>query len=271
MSAQRKNKYIPKAPATEVESTGIESTEVNAETEATEDNTEIQATDDESVEVTVAAEIEVNDQDQPEDPEVVSDSGAQVEEPVSESTDQAAEVNDADVTDPEPESAHNEPDNGPLVAEAAPMEPAPVSQGTDASVPATSGRDPRLPAVGSVITRRYKDRDLNVTVVESGFLYEGQHYKSLSKLAGIISGQVCNGFAFFRLTGPTGTASAKTPKATRQASKSSGDKLADKIAKIDGLILKLRAALDEGAAALAEAQVKRAEMAPQAGALEGSR
>jgi hypothetical protein len=104
MSAQRKNKYIPKAPATEVESTGIESTEVNAETEATEDNTEIQATDDESVEVTVAAEIEVNDQDQPEDPEVVSDSGAQVEEPVSESTDQAAEVNDADVTDPEPES-----------------------------------------------------------------------------------------------------------------------------------------------------------------------
>ena len=39
-----------------------------------------------------------------------------------------------------------------------------------------------------------------------------------------------------------------------------GDKLTEKIAKIDGLILKLRAALDEGARALAEAEAKRAEI-----------
>ncbi|MCK6574473.1 DUF2924 domain-containing protein [Myxococcota bacterium] len=145
------------------------------------------------------------------------------------------------------------------MADTAPMAATPVSQGTDAPVaPTSGGRDPRLPPVGSTISRRYKDRDLQVTVVESGFLYEGQHYKSLSKLAGIISGQVCNGFAFFRLTG-TGADAPKAAQA-RQATKPTGDKLADKITKIDALILKLRAALDEGTAALAEAEAKRAEM-----------
>jgi len=115
--------------------------------------------------------------------------------------------------------------------------------------------------VGSVISRRYKDRDLNVKVLDHGFEFEGSVYKSLSKLAGIISGQVCNGFAFFKLTGgAVGSATSKTPKAARQAAKPSGDKLGEKIAKIDGLIAKLRAALNEGAAALAEAEVKRAEM-----------
>ncbi len=52
----------------------------------------------------------------------------------------------------------------------------------------------------------------------------------------------------------------KTPKAARQPTTPSRDKLADKIAKIDALVLKLRIALDEGAAALAEAEGKRAEM-----------
>ena len=45
-----------------------------------------------------------------------------------------------------------------------------------------------------------------------------------------------------------------------QAAKPSGDKPVEKIAKIDGLILKLLAALDEGTAALAEAEAKREEI-----------
>jgi hypothetical protein len=170
------------------------------------------------------------------------------------------EVNAPATIDPEPESSPNEGHNAPLVADTAPVATTPVTEATDAPVAPTSGRDPRLPPVGSVISRKYKDRDLQVTVLESGFEFEGHTYKSLSKLAGIISGQVCNGYAFFKLTGTSGAAASKAPKATRQVGKPSGDKLAEKITKIDALIVKLRAALEEGAAALAEAEVKRAAM-----------
>jgi hypothetical protein len=103
-----------------------------------------------------------------------------------------------------------------------------------------------------------------VTVLENGFEFDGQAFKSISKLAGIISGHVCNGFAFFRRTGETAPSTAAS-KAARQAAKPSGDKLTDKIAKIDQLIVKLKAALDDGAAALAEAEGKRAEMVGTAG------
>jgi hypothetical protein len=256
MSARSK---FNKKPAQEIEAAEVESTEA-VQIEATE-NTEIES----PVEAASPAEV-ANDEDHPGDPEIFPDSAVQTDEPISEVM---AEVNEAEVpqagvndpvtTDPEPESAPNEGHDGTTTADTAPVGTSPVSQGTDAPVAPTSGRDPRLPAVGSVISRKYKDRDLNVTVLESGFEFEGHTYKSLSKLAGIISGQVCNGFAFFRLTG-TGAAAPKAPKAARQAVKPSGDKLADKIAKIDGLVAKLRAALAEGTAALAEAESKRAEI-----------
>lgn len=260
MSARSRfaKKNAPEIQPSEVGSAEVESTEI-----AGDDHPEIES----PVEMTGAAEVtdEVIDQG---DPEIVPDSNTQIEEPISEVvTQQATEVNEAEVNgpitaDPEPESCPTEGHDAPLVADTAPVATTPVTEGTDAPVaPTSGGRDPRLPAVGSTINRPYKGQELKVTVLESGFEFEGVIYKSLSKLAGTISGQTCNGFAFFRLTGSApGAAAPKIPKAARQASKSSGDKLADKIAKIDGLILKLRAALDEGAAALAEAKAKRAEM-----------
>lgn len=61
-------------------------------------------------------------------------------------------------------------------------------------------RDPRLPKVGTIINREYKGRTLQVKVLEKGFEYEGQVYRSLSGLARQITGQIINGFLFFRLT-----------------------------------------------------------------------
>jgi hypothetical protein len=60
-------------------------------------------------------------------------------------------------------------------------------------------RDPRLPAVGTTITKTYKGKTLNVRVLEKGFEYEGQVFRSLSGLAKQITGQIINGFLFFQL------------------------------------------------------------------------
>ena len=60
-------------------------------------------------------------------------------------------------------------------------------------------RDPRLPKVGTIITKTYKGKTLNVRVLEQGFEYEGQVFRSLSGLAKHITGQIINGFLFFAL------------------------------------------------------------------------
>ncbi len=65
--------------------------------------------------------------------------------------------------------------------------------------------DPRLPRPGSVITRLYKQRLVEVTVTRDGLLYEGRRYRSLSAVAGEITGSHVNGFRFFSLA-------AKKPK-----------------------------------------------------------
>ena len=39
-----------------------------------------------------------------------------------------------------------------------------------------------------------------MTVLQSGFAYQGQVFASLSALAKAITGSHCNGFLFFRLT-----------------------------------------------------------------------
>ena len=57
----------------------------------------------------------------------------------------------------------------------------------------------RLPLPGTVITREYKGRKLQVTVLPKGFEYEGEVFKSLSSVAKTITGQHCNGFHFFRM------------------------------------------------------------------------
>jgi len=72
-----------------------------------------------------------------------------------------------------------------------------VRQATEARPPRE--RDPRLPPVGSVIRREYKDAVVTVTVEEDGFVWRGETYGSLSAVAKAITGMHINGFNFFKL------------------------------------------------------------------------
>jgi Protein of unknown function (DUF2924) len=64
---------------------------------------------------------------------------------------------------------------------------------------ARENRDPRLPAVGTCLTREFQGRTLSVEVLEKGFRYQEQVYRSLSAVARQVSGVQWNGFAFFSL------------------------------------------------------------------------
>src|SRR5258706_4806460 len=66
--------------------------------------------------------------------------------------------------------------------------------------------DPRLPAPGAILTKKYKDRDLKVLVAKDGFEFEGTRYRSLSAIARKVTGTPWNGFLFFNLI-PSGKAS----------------------------------------------------------------
>jgi Protein of unknown function (DUF2924) len=61
--------------------------------------------------------------------------------------------------------------------------------------------DVRLPAPGAILTRLYKGRRLEVTVLDRGFAHDGIVYRSLSAVAKAITGSHCNGYLFFRLVG----------------------------------------------------------------------
>lgn len=60
-------------------------------------------------------------------------------------------------------------------------------------------RDIRLPPPGSMLRRAYKGRDLIVTILESGFEFEGRRYRSLSAIAKVVTGAHWNGLLFFGL------------------------------------------------------------------------
>jgi hypothetical protein len=53
---------------------------------------------------------------------------------------------------------------------------------------------------GAVLTREYKGRTIQVTVLPSGFDYDGQVYRSLSAVAKAVTGSHWNGHLFFNLT-----------------------------------------------------------------------
>ena len=57
---------------------------------------------------------------------------------------------------------------------------------------------------GTVLTRQYKGRLIEVTVLREGFEYEGETYASLSAVAKAITGSHTSGFLFFRLNGKGG-------------------------------------------------------------------
>lgn len=52
---------------------------------------------------------------------------------------------------------------------------------------------------GTKLKREYKGRTILVRVLEVGFEYDGEHYKSLTAVATAITGKHWNGFHFFNL------------------------------------------------------------------------
>jgi hypothetical protein len=75
------------------------------------------------------------------------------------------------------------------------------------SAPATTplertgaGRDRRLPAPGTLLTRQFENRRIVVKVLENGFEYQSQQYRSLSAIAREITGTRWNGPLFFGLS-----------------------------------------------------------------------
>ena len=75
------------------------------------------------------------------------------------------------------------------------------TQGNTVPAPALTLRmptDERL-RPGTILTRRYKGRTLEVEVREHGFAFEGQVYRSLSAVAKAVTGSHCSGHFFFGL------------------------------------------------------------------------
>ena len=63
----------------------------------------------------------------------------------------------------------------------------------------TSTHDPRLPMPGALLTRSYRGRDIVVKVLDDGFEYDGEVYRSPTAIAKAVTGSHWNGFGFFGL------------------------------------------------------------------------
>ena len=59
--------------------------------------------------------------------------------------------------------------------------------------------DRRLPMPGAVLTRTYKGEGISVTVLDKGFEYDGDVYRSLTAVAKAVTGSHWNGYHFFGL------------------------------------------------------------------------
>ena len=75
----------------------------------------------------------------------------------------------------------------------------------DATKKIKSPKDPQTgkfnPMVGTKIVKEYKGKQLEVLVVNDGFSYAGEIYKSLSAIANKITGTKWNGLKFFGVAG----------------------------------------------------------------------
>ena len=76
----------------------------------------------------------------------------------------------------------------PIITEETPLENLPVRQ-----------RDNRLPAPGSILTKTYRGKTIEVKVLENGFEYEGKVFKSISRVAMTIVKRQISGYVFFGL------------------------------------------------------------------------
>ncbi|HNO79226.1 MAG TPA: DUF2924 domain-containing protein [Phycisphaerae bacterium] len=63
--------------------------------------------------------------------------------------------------------------------------------------------DDRLPMPGTLLTREYKGQTIQVRVLHKGFEFDGEIYRSLSAVAGKVTGSHWNGYLFFGITKPT--------------------------------------------------------------------
>lgn len=75
----------------------------------------------------------------------------------------------------------------------------PAPSGVTVVLEVPAAHDNRLPTPGQSLRRQYKGRTLVVDVLQDGFQFDGQRYKSLSAVAKAITGSHCNGFRFFGL------------------------------------------------------------------------
>ena len=73
-------------------------------------------------------------------------------------------------------------------------------------------KDPRLPMPGVVLTRKYKNMEVHVTVLERGFEYDGKVYRSLSAVTKTVTGSHWNGYDFFNLRKKEGNGNGKRSK-----------------------------------------------------------
>jgi hypothetical protein len=64
----------------------------------------------------------------------------------------------------------------------------------------SNSRDWRLPPPGTVLSRRFGNRDVVVKVLRNGFEFDSRRYESLSAIAREVTGTRWNGLLFFGLT-----------------------------------------------------------------------
>ena len=79
---------------------------------------------------------------------------------------------------------------------------APTAPGITARQYIRPPRDARLPMPGTKLTKTYKDHLYVVEVLDRGFGYEGEIYRSLSAVAHVITGNHWNGYLFFGIADP---------------------------------------------------------------------
>lgn len=61
-------------------------------------------------------------------------------------------------------------------------------------------RNHRLPALGSIITKTYRGKTIEVKGLENGFEYKGRVFKSISRVVITIVKRPISGYVFFELT-----------------------------------------------------------------------
>lgn len=76
----------------------------------------------------------------------------------------------------------------PIITKETPLENLPVRP-----------RDNRLPVPGSIITKTYRGKTIEVKVLDNGFEYEGKVFKSISRVAMTIVKRQISGYVFFGL------------------------------------------------------------------------